>query len=291
MKKTVSLIICICLIAGVFASCKGFGNSATVYDLISYTYDSAYTCDDATVRTYEDICEAVVHGEKTVRINAGLLDGALTLFYTSFPLSVLVENIQPGDGAYIIKYKYEDHTKKVDDFILKKYDIATHCNNENDAVFTINLYNYIASSIKPSSDSSISCYETMMTGEGTSFSYANMFEYILQQRRIKAYHILCEDASGSSKAITAAELDGKLYYFDIYAEYEENGGKLFRFFGMTSEDLQSLGYKNMIYTSRETAAISDDKRFEALRNMAKWELADNGLTITDKSGKLVQIAL
>ena len=294
MKKYISVILCFVLLSLSFLSCSKSaqdGNSATVMDTLSYTYDSAYAFDDITVRAFEGLCEAVVHGNEEVRINPSAFENTLQLFYTSFPLNALVENIEATDGAYKITFRNSEtaHSDTLK-FIEKVHNVYPNT-EESDAVKLVKIYNKIASSIKPSDNSAISCYETIMTGEGTSFSYSNMFEYVLQQNGIKAYHILCEKKDGSSKAISAAELGGEIYYFDVFAEYEDNGGKLLRYFGMTSEDVKSTGIKSTIYTNREAAAQASDLRFEALRDCASWEIKDENLSVTDKNNKIVQIAL
>lgn len=293
MKKILSLLICIVFISGVFSSCKSNEKeaSSTIYDLITYTYDSAYSFDDATIRAYKDLCDAVVNGKSEVRMNAGMLDNVLQLYYTSFPLNFIVESIEPTESVFTIKYKSDNHSEDVRNFIEKKYDIRTHCNNENDAVFAIKLYSYIASSIKPSSKSEISCYETLLTGEGTSFSYSNLFEYILQQRGIKAYHILCEGKNGESRAISAAVLGEKMYYFDLFSEYEDNSGELLKYFGMTTKEAESNGIRNMIYTNRLPAEKAYDGKYKALRKCTSWNVDDNMLSVTDENGKIVQVAL
>ncbi len=293
MKKTISIILCIILVGLSLASCKSEKkeSSANIADGTNYTYDSAYSFEDATIRAYRDLCRAVVLGNEEVRINSGFLDDVLQLFYTSFPLSALVEKIEPSESGYIIKYKSSDAHKDALQFLEKVRSIKTEINNENDTVYAINLYNRIASSIKVSDNNSISCYETIMKGEGTSFSYSNMFEYLLQQEGIKAYHILCEDAGGNSKAISAAELDGKLYYFDMMSEYYDNGGKLLKYFGMTTADTEGTGLVNFIYTNHETADDASDLRFQACRTCTDWEIDSNNLFITRNDGEIVQVAL
>ena len=294
MRKTISILLCVCIISALFISCKkdNAKNAETVYDNITYSYDSAYSYDEATVRTYQELCEAVVKGEEEIRINEGMLDNALQLFYTSFPLSVLVDNIEPSNGAYTIKYKNkEEHNNNVYSFIQKLSDIKEKCNSDNDTIYAINVYNYIASSIKISENTAISCYETIMKGEGTSFSYSNMFEYLLQQKGIKACHILCEDMGGNSKAISAAELEGELYYFDLFGEYYDNSGKLLKYFGMTTDDAQNFGLQSFIYTNQSTAADSSDLRFQACRNCTEWRIDGQKLLITRNDDEIVQIAL
>ena len=293
MKKVISVLLSIVVIAGVFSACQSEKgeSSATVLDSVSFTYDGAYSFEDVTVRAYEDLCKAVIHSEGEVRINPSVFDDTMQLFYTSFPLNALVDKIEATPGAYKITYKSEKtaHSNTLD-FIEKVHSVYPNA-EESDAVKLVKIYNKIASSIKISQNTAINCYETIMTGEGTSFSYSNMFEYVLQQNGFKAYHILCENESGESKAISAAELDGKLYYFDVYAEFEDNGGKLLKYFGLTSAQLEKLGYKNLIYTNRQQAQKAEDNRFSALRNCTKWEIDGENLLVTDKNGKVVQIAL
>jgi len=291
MKKITALIIGVCLIAGLFSACGKNENSATVLDTISYTYDSAYHFDDLTVSSYEDLCKAVVWSKEEVRINPSVFDNAMQLFYTSFPLNALIDKIEATSGAYVISYKNKETAHNdVLEFIKKIHGIYQN-SDESDTEKLIKIYNNIASSIKVSENSAISCYETIMTGEGTSFSYSNMFEYVLQQKGINAYHILCEDESGSSKAMSAAEINGEMYYFDVFAEYENNKGTLLKYFGMNSEELEKLGYKNLIYTNRQEAAKADGNRFSALRNCTRWEIEGEKLVVTDDDGNIVQVAL
>ena len=293
MKKTISIILCICLVALCLASCKASkeDSSATIADSVNYTYDSAYSFEDATIRAYKDLCQAVIMGSTEVRINAAFLEDVLQLFYTSFPLNALVSKISPSQSGYRIEYKSSDTHKKAMAFLEKVKTIKSDINSNNDTEYAIKLYNSISSSIKVSDNSAITCYETIMTGEGTSFSYSNMFEYLLQQRGIKAYHILCEDENGASKAISMAELDGNLYYFDVFKEFEDNGGSNLRYFGMITDDVTSYGLKNMIYTNRQAAADASDLRFDSLRNCQKWEIENEKLVVTAENGEIVQIAL
>ena len=294
MKRIASLLLCAAFVCSAFFGCaKGEKklNEKELFEFISYTYDSAYSFEDSVIRTYNDLCEAVVKGDKEVRMNEAVFDDTLQLFYTSFPLNYLVEGIQPTDAAFAITYKFDDHAQRSKDFIQKIHQISVQCENENETAFAVNLYNYIASSVIPSKNSAISCYETVMTGEGTSFSYANMFEYILQQRGINAYHILCEDENGNSAALSAAKLDGELYYFDVFKEYLDNKGKLLKYFGLTSAQLDEMGCSNTIYTNRFASDTALDSKFEKLGKCKDWKLDKEELLVTLDDGKVVHIAL
>ena len=293
MKKIFSVLLIILIITGVLTACHSDKeeSSATVLDTISYTYDGAYAFDDITIRAYKDLCKAVVNTEGEVRINPGVFDDTMQLFYTSFPLNALVDKIEATSGAYNISYKNAETAHSDTLYFIEKVHNVYENTEESDAVKAVKIYNKIASSIKVSENSAINCYETIMKGEGTSYSYSNMFEYVLQQNGINAYHVLCETESGESKAISAAELGGELFYFDLFAEFEDNGGKLLKFFGMTTEDVQSYGIKSMIYTNRQTADDASDLRFEACRNCSSFEIKDSELLVTKDGGEIVQIAL
>ena len=293
MKKTISIILCICLLALSFASCKGAENknNATIADSVKYTYDAAYSFNDAVLRAYNDLCKSVIAGESEVRINSGFIDDVFQLFYTSFPLSAIVKSFVPENAVYRIEYKSKEPHADAMLFLEKINQIKSEVYSENKTEYAIKLYSKIASMVKISENSAITCYETVMKGEGTSFSYSNMFEYLLAQNDIKAYHILCEDENGASRAMSMAEIDGELYYFDVFRESEDNGGKLLRFFGMITDDIEAYGIRNVIYTNRQSAANSSDLRFDSLRNCKKYEIKDDKLLVTDKNGEIVQIAL
>ena len=296
MKKTISVILCLLIAAISLVSCsskKNEENNATLWDSFYYTYDSAYSYDDATIRAYEDLCKAIVNGSDEVRMNSAYFDDVMALYNTSFPLSAIVESIEQSESVYKIKYKYEDAHGKAYEFVEKADEIQGACNNEfnNDNLRAVKLYNYIASSIKVSDNSAITCYETIMTGEGTTFSYSKMFAYLLQQMGIKSYYVLCEDETGAAKAMVMAELNEELYYFDVFKEFEDNEGKNLKYFGMTSEDIKAYGIKNAVFLNSQPASDASALKFEALRNCKKWELDEENLLITKQDDEIVQIAL
>lgn len=296
MKKLVSVMLCICFIALCFFGCGNSENDSNSNAEIKSTYDSAYSSFDAsTIRAYSSFCEAVIGYQTDVRLNVGMFDDIQQLFYTSCPLNILVKDITVNkDGSGLsVEYKNDEATHKqiVSDFSDKIVSIQEKCSAVNDAVFVINAYNYVASSIEPGDNSATTCYDTIMNGGGTEFTYSGMFEYILQQHGIPAYHILCEDAYGASKAMSAAVVNGNLYYFDVMSEYYANGGNQLLFFGMTTDDVIGMGYTNLIYTNREIAEDSSDLTFEACRFCSEWTVEGNNLIITKNDDEIVRIAL
>ena len=118
-----------------------------------------------------------------------------------------------------------------------------------------------------------------------------MFEYLLLQNDIDAYHIIGADASDVSWGLSAAALDNKVYYFDPMTEFLNNGGKSLYYFGMTDDDLKSEGIKSVKFSNNGVPSLVNDKRFAACRKCEKWEIKNSQLLVTINGGKIVKIAL
>lgn len=297
MKKTVCILLSVAMLLLTLTGCSS-NNDTTVESQLELTYDSAYSdYDESIIRAYQQVCSAVINYESEVRINTGMLDSVLQLYYTSFPLSVLTDGVtenEDGSGVTIsYLYSKKEHLGKVNDFTEKIAEIKEKCfdGTSNQTIYTINLYHYIASSIKLSSDDAIKCYDTVMNGEGTSYSYANMLEYLLQQAGIPAYHILAQDNGGAGWGLSAAEPDGAMYYFDMMSEYYANGGEQLVYFGMTSEDAANEGLSSLLYTDHNVAADASDLRFDICRSCRSWEITDNALLVTSTNGDVAEVAL
>ena len=113
-KKILSVFLC-AVIAFAFTSCADSKNdskeqSENKPELDYNTFDSAYSSYDASaVSAYADLCKAVCAGETNVRFNLGMFDNVMQLFYTSFPLNVLVKDIKKNDdgSGITVTYKYD----------------------------------------------------------------------------------------------------------------------------------------------------------------------------------------
>lgn len=299
MKKTFSILLCCVLVCLTFFGCSDSGKdkSGSNTDL-KFTYDSAYTSmDESSVSAYEALCTAIVNGEDSARLNLSMLDDVFRLYYTSFPLSALVDKLEESeDGSGLtITYKFskDEHLEKVAAFEAKVKEIEEYCYNStvNKNIYAIRLYNYVASSIKESENASITCYDSIMTGEGTANSYANMFEYLLLQADIPAYHILATDNGGAAWSLSQAELNGKLFYFDMMTEHYMTGGQQLQYFGMTSEDVANEGLIDMTYTDSSVAYDADSLDYDICRSCKGWEIDGAKLLITSTNGNVVEIAL
>lgn len=303
MKRIISVVISTLLIVALLSACGGKNEDKTTTSAaqersLKYSYDAAYAgTDQSAVKAFESICDAVLHYQASVRMNTGLLEDALQLFYTSFPLSSLVKDIQnseDGSGITILYQKQEaEHKKAVSDFQQKIFAIYDECmkGTTNKTLYAIRAYHYVAEHIQESDDISVRVLDTVINGKGTSFSYANLFEYLLQQADIPAYHVLGSDLSGKGWGLSCAELDGELYYFDMMSEHYANEGAQLVFFGMTSEDVKNEGLLDLQFTNRQKATDASDMRFDMCRRCSEWEIDGANLVIHTKGDEHIQIAL
>ncbi|MFR5876544.1 MAG: hypothetical protein ACLUFN_08640 [Eubacterium sp.] len=299
MKKYLSLVLSIIFLAVMFCGCSSNGedNSNNQAD-IKYTYDSAYSgFDESTIRAYESVCEAVINGTEELRINIGMLDNVKQLIYTSFPLYCLISDItvNSDNSGIIIKYTQDTdaHLKSVSDFSSRIADIQNACGigTVSDSEYVVNVYNYVASNIKESSEASITSYDAIMNIGGNSYTYSNMFEYILQQSDIPAYHIIAIDSEQGAKGLSAAEINDNLYFFDVMSEYKDNAGKQLVYFGMTTDDVGTEGLTSLMLSNQQTAPDASDLTFDACRMCTSWELKDGSLLITRNDGETVKIEI
>lgn len=299
MKKYFSVALSVILTAVILCGCSSGTDDKTHTQVnIKYTYDSAYTSyDSSTVRAYETVCDAVVNGVEEVRVNTGMLDNVKQLIYTSFPLYCLIDDItvNSDNSGIIIKYTQETeaHLQSVEAFSDRISEIQEACGfgKVGNAEYTVNVYHYVASNIKESADASVTSYDAIMKGEGTSFTFSNMFEYILQQSDIDAYHIIAIDSSKGSKGLSAAVINDNLYYFDVMSEYKANGGAQLVYFGMTTDDVNTEGLTSLIFSNQQFAPDASDLAFDACRLCKSWELKDGNLLVTRNDDEIVEIAL
>lgn len=291
MRKIISVMTLLCLLCGMMNACAA-SNPKKEESLLVLSYDSTYSMDASVVRAYEQLCQAVLAGEKEVRISAALRDDALRLFYTSFPLSAIVKDVVVKEDNSGIELQYQKkHASMVADFEKKIEDILAECqqNAGTNTAFAVNAYHYVASHIQQGAQHT--CYAALTENSGDSFAYAALFEYLLQQKGIPAYHILGADAAGNPWGLSMAELNGEVYYFDVMSEYDDNGGELLRYFGMTTEDVIENGIKTLQLTNQKTPQDASDMLFEACRFCRSWELQGNRLLVTNYNDVFVEIAL
>lgn len=281
-----------------FGCSSGSDDGASEEAGIKYTYDSAYSeFDTSTISAYESVCEAVVNGTEELRINIGMLDDVKQLIYTSFPLYCLIDDIIINDDSsgIIIKYTQDTdaHLSSVKAFSERIAEIQEACGagDVSNAEYVVRVYNYVASNITESSEALLTSYDAIMNNKGNSYTYSNMFEYILSQSDIPAYHIIAIDSINGSKGLSAAVINDNFYYFDVMGEYNANGGLQLVCFGMTSEDAGNGGSASLMFSNHETAPDASDLTFDVCRMCKSWELNDGSLMVTKDDGETVKIEL
>lgn len=289
MKKIISLFITLILIMLMLCSCskpKTVLIDKNDIDLpVKFTYDAAYEGNDESVyNAYESVCRAIFNAEDEVRFNTGMLDDVQRMLYTSFPLNKLVSDIGILSDNSGIKITYVDDIDTTKEnarlFCEKINDIISECESSSDLQYTLNIYKYISENIVICDDGAISCYETVMNGQGSAFSYANLFEYLLSQHGIKAYHVIATESSGITTALSQALINGQYYYFKPYEEFIVDKGTKLLFFGMTDKETDC---KNFMYSDSSEVLSCSDKSFKKCRNADSYEIQDGKLILIAES--------
>lgn len=296
MKKFIRITLYITLISLLLCSCSAKETETQKAEL-KYTYDSVYSSmDSSVIRAYETLCGAVVDGDAQAGINTGMLAQASQLFYTSFPLSDLVSDIQinSDNSGVDIKYKNADdeHAEKVKAFTDKVSYIVNECKKDtvNNLEYIVKVYNYITShAVLDSSNISNTLYSTIIQDTGNVFTYTCMFEYLLNQNGIEANHIIAAKEDGSSYAVSGAVINGEYYLFDLGRECNRNSGKGINFFGMSADDFEKLGYTKLVCTNGSVPPEASDLKFDPCRKSTSWELNDGVLLVTMADGTVVKI--
>lgn len=296
MKKVISLVLAIVLISTVFVSCSGEKNENNANLL--HTYDSCY--DDinrSAVAEYEKLCDAIINGDVLVDIDITQIENINRLYYTSFPLAILVKQMAFNEKDGNIKIEYvndkDTHKKMVEDFSAKVNQIMTDCGygSVSDSEYLLNLYSYISS--KTTYDEKCtSTYDAIVNGVGSSSSYASAFEYLLLQAGISATSIYGLNRQGVS-FMTIADFNGEKFIFAPFNEYKANKGFGLSFFALTYTDVIELGFTDGFKYSNEESVVFDEAsaEFKPLRGTVSYEYDDNNITAIKGNGETVTVKL
>lgn len=296
MKKILSVLLALCLTAACFAACSKAEEEPEETKLpLEITYDAAYNQYDESVYTaYTQLCTAIFNGESSVRMNIGMTEDVLQLYYTSFPLSEVVEVTENEDGSGMtMAYLPDVDTVKAQTaaFADKINEIKTACydGTVNKTVYTLNVYRYICENYQEGDAATV--LDTVLSGNGNGESYTRLFEYLLRQGGVPAAHIIATDTKGATLPMTQATLDGQVYYFDVMTERMLSGGKALRYFGMTSDELPDVMVEKTMYTNMATSAYASDLRFDSCRKSVSWEISGASLLVTLESGVIAELEL
>lgn len=296
VKKLVSVLLCLCLFSSVFCSCSNENkasekNNETTQEKafsLKITYDSSLSPNDSVLRAYKVLCNAVINGETEVKFASEMQEEVFQLYYSGFPLRVLVDNIEVnGDQTgYVIKYKnsIDEHKALVGEFTEKIGQILELCGkgSVSDEIFAANAYKYTATHISPSSDESSTVFDAVIYGEGMSAAFAGLFEYLLQQNNMKAIHIIGTEKSNSFWSWSIAEIEGAYFHFDPYSEYLVTQGEGLKYFGETDDDrINDFMSESFRTPSNVSPPLCSDNRYGSVRNCKSWTVENSTIIISE----------
>ena len=215
MKKVLSLLFVLVIIAGVFTGCADKSAAKAGFEL-SIVYDAHYSqVESGAIDVYDQLCRAVIDGDTSVEVNNDLYDDASRLFYVSFPLSNLVKSMNlNSDGSIRITYTetVSQHKQLVSEFTDKVYSALSDCGypDTQGNELLLNIYSYVSENIKQNLEYS-TAYDAFILGEGSSSAYEAMFRYLVQQAGFSASRVYGVAHDGTH-FMTEVELGGESYY-------------------------------------------------------------------------------
>lgn len=295
MKKFISILLATVLICSVFASC---GSKKTNSLGLEYTYDSYYSdVDKSVIKEYEKLCDAVVKGNDSVSIDMSHIDSINRLYYTSFPLSILVSKLSLDEGEKNIKIEYvndiETHKKLVDEFVSKVKSIMEECGfgTASESEYILNLYSYISANIVHDINHTTT-YDAIVYNLGSSSSYSSAFEYLLLQAGISASHIYGLNSKGVS-FMTMAEINGENLLFAPFSEYKVDKGYGLSYFALSYSDVLKLGFTDGFKYTNDEAVVFDEvsEKFADLRDTVSYDYSDSIITAVKNNGETVTVSL
>ncbi len=301
MKKVIALLLSIMLTVSFFSGCSKDNakkdEKTSAYEL-SYVYDYAYNNLDGSIKdAYVSLCEAVVNYQSELKVNTGIVNNAYDLFNTSFPLSFLVSNfsyLEDGTGIAIKYAKSEtEHKQIVKAFNDKAKEYMDKCfeGTNNKAVYAIRAYNLTASTVVTERSVNLNCYDAFVNGRGNENTIFKMFEFLLLQADIPAYHIIASGVDSAPCYLTLAEIGENYYYFDMFGEKALTNGEGIKMFGLNYDELSDYGISEPLTYTQNTPPNSFDTKFDVCRKAVSWELNGTALDIMTDEGDSVQITL
>lgn len=293
MKKIISLFLVLVLGITAFTACSKDTEKTEQKDeknTVTITVDSHFeNFDESAVSAYEKVCQAIINGEEQVNFNTLQLENVNQLYYTSFPLSALVDSIEilPDNSGYEIKYKnsLEEHKKLVEEFNNTVLSIREECGYSEVSTdnYIFNVYTYIAKNF--TADTSVlTPYDAVVQKKGYSSAVNALFEYLILQGGGKACHVV---GNGEASFISLVMFNGKWYYFDPYSEIEDNGGSALKYFAMSDSSLKST----YSYTDGESVTETGDGAFDKLKQSESYEVNGSKVSVTLADGESFEIDL
>lgn len=286
MKKIISILLAATLAVTALAGCSK--QEAPKADmLLKYTVDSHYDIADTSVRSfYEKLCEAVINGDEELKINTMLLDDVNRLYYTSFPLYVLVDGIDllPDNTGFSIKYKNspDEHKKCVQDFQDRINAIMQECGYGKTSIdnYIFNVYTYITANFK-TDNNHLNVYDTLLNSCGYNASVNSLFEYLVLQGGGSACHVV---ALKGTSMISLVKFKNMWYYFDPASEINDSGGKALKYFAFST----NVAYA---YTNADKVEEKGDNAFAALKDSQSFTVDGGTINVELKGGSAFELKI
>lgn len=300
MKKYISLLLSLIMILTLSVGCSSEKNDDK-NDKSSFsqklTVDYHYkNIGESTVSSYNKLCNAVLNYETSCKINLTDIDNISLLFYTSFPLYYLVDNLDKNadNTGIIISYKLseQEHFEKIKQFNDAVEELRLECGHGKVSkdVFLLNVYSYIAQNFTIDVNTT-TVAETAITKKGYSSSLSGLFEYLVLSEDIPACHVIKMKNNAPSSMLSCAMLNGNFYFFDVSQEISNTSGRGLKYFAMSSKRALS-GKASLCYTDNTELETLDDETFYQLKDCVSFSLDGKTLkaNMSDKSFKEFELS-
>lgn len=285
MKRIISLLLSVALVAALLTACSK--PDTLENDTLKYTVDTHYSnMSETVVSYYERLCDAVINGEEEVKLNTMMLDDINQLYYTSFPLFVLVKDIKLSDDGSGLKLVYanesEEHIALVKAFKDKINSIKQECGYGKVSTdkYIFNVYTYITANYSID-NTYLNAYDTLTNSKGYSAAINALFEYLVLQGGGSACHVR---ESNGTNIISLVKFKNVWYYFDPAGEISDNGGKALKRFAFKADTAY-------LYMNGDSIEEKGDDAFIDLKSSAAFTVDGNSVKAELKDGKVFEFIL
>ena len=292
MKKIVSVLLCVLLCACAFSGCK---KQVEIREMKA-SYDARLSdYSQESKNAYLSLFNAVMNAEESAEVGEEEFDEATTMFYTSFPLSDLVESIKQNSDSKSVRIRYKnsskEHKRLVDKFKEEASVILEECKAGavSDNEFILNLYSYLAQNVEIDYSYS-TAFDAIVEKKGSASAFEAAFNFLLQQQGIPAARVYAKGYD-ATHFLTELEINGERYYFDPYGEKVYSQGNGLSYFGMTYMGLQKNGIEcDLTFADKSTAVPEQNSdMFAELFQTKSYEYSNGVISVTHSDGRVTEI--
>lgn len=293
MKKIVSVLLCVMLCASAFSACS---KQVEIREM-KITYDARLSdYSDEAKNAYTALFNAVMNCEESAEVGEEVYDEATTMFYTSFPLSDLVDSIKQNSDSKSVRIRYKnsskEHKRLVEKFKKEASVILDDCKagTASDNELILNLYSFLAQNVEIDYSRS-TAYDAIVEKKGSSSAFEAAFNFLLQQEGIPAARVYAKGYD-ATHFLTELEINGEKYYFDPCGEKVYSQGKGLSYFGMTYMGLQKNGIEcDLTFADKSTAVPEQNSdMFAGLFQTKSYEYSNSVISATHSDGQITEIS-